>query len=143
MANRLRLRITGLDELRHAAKAYGQHVVSDAVVAVSDAVEDTVAKAKFLAPVKSGKLRDSIIGSVKTDGYSVTGTARVTAPHAHLIEFGTTRIKKKPFFVAGAIANRKRLNQDLVKSVTKHAPDGFGTPKVSGEGPGTPGIGID
>jgi HK97 gp10 family phage protein len=143
VANRLRLRLTGFDELRHAVKAYGKHVVSDAVDAVSDAVEDTVAMARYQAPFKSGKLRDSISGTVRTDGYSITGTARATAPHAHLIEFGTARITKKPFLVPAAVRNRKRLNQDLVAAVVRRAPDGLGTPKISGEGPGTPGIGID
>jgi hypothetical protein len=110
VANRLRLRLTGFDELRHAVKAYGKHVVADAVDAVSDAVEDTVATA---------------------------------SPRAHLVEFGSARITKKPFLVPAAIRNRKRLNQDLVAAVVRRAPDGLGTPKISGEGPGTPGIGID
>jgi hypothetical protein len=100
--------------------------------------------ARYLAPVKTGTLRDSITGTVRTDGYSITGTVRATAsPRAHLVEFGSARITKKPFLVPAAIRNRKRLNQDLVAAVVRRAPDGLGTPKISGEGPGTPGIGID
>lgn len=143
MGNRIRLRITGLSELRHAVKAYGEQLVASAVDAVKDAVEDTVIKARYLAPVKSGTLRDSIKGGVSTDGYSVRGTVRATAPHAHLIEFGTQRIAKKPFLVPPAVQNRRRLNSALAANVRRLSPDGLGAPRISGEGPGTPGIGID
>jgi HK97 gp10 family phage protein len=141
--NRLRLRITGIDELRHAMKAYGANLVAGAVEDVTEAVEDTIIKAKYLAPEKTGNLRASIKGSVKSDGYSVTGVVRATAPHAHLIEFGTARIKKKPFLVPTAIRNRKRLNDALRARVVRTAPDGLGTPRITGEGPATPGISID
>jgi HK97 gp10 family phage protein len=143
MANRVRLRITGLDELRHAVKAYGQQLVASSVDAVTDAVEDTVIKARYLAPVKTGELRDSIKGSVATDGYSVRGTARATAKHAAIIEFGTQRVAKKPFFLAPAIANRQRLNRALGAAVRRLSPDGLGTPRITGEGASTPGVGID
>lgn len=143
MGNRLRLRVTGIKELQHAVKAYGQRLVSAAVDAVTDAVEDTAIKARYLAPVKTGKLRDSIKASVSTDGYSVKGTVRAAAPHAHLIEFGTQRVKKKPFLVPAAIRNRKRLNEALRASVVQLSPDGLGTPRITGEGPATPRVTID
>jgi hypothetical protein len=143
VANRLRLRITGLSELRHAVKAYGQALVSASVDAVQDAVEDTVAQARSLAPVKTGELRDSITGSVATDGYSVRGTARATAKHASIIEFGTQRVAKKPYLLAPAIANRKRLNRELSDAGRRLSPDGLGTPRISGEGPSTPGVSVD
>lgn len=143
MANRARLRITGLDELRHAIKAYGQALVNASVEAVGDAVAGTVSDAKAAAPVKSGRLRDSIAGAVTTDGYSVTGTVRATAPHAHLVEFGTQRITKRPFLVPAAIRQRKRLNQALATAVRTHAPEALGTPQITGEGPGTPRVSND
>ena len=143
MSNRLRLRIAGLDELRHAVKAYGQKLVSSSVDAVSDVVAATEAQAQAAAPFKSGKLRRSIKGSIKTDGYSIRGTVRATAPHAHLIEFGTQRIAKKPFLVPAAIANRRKLTERIRSNIVKHAPEGLGTPRLTGDGPSTPGMGID
>lgn len=151
MSNRVRLRITGLQELRHAVKAYGDALVRESVAAVEDAVDDTVLMARHLAPVGTysarsgrvgGTLRDSIRGTVKTDGYAVRGTVRAHAPHAHLIEFGTQRIKRKPFLIPPAIRNRKRLNAALRAAVLRHAPDGLGRPRITGEGPATPVIGI-
>ena len=143
MANRARLRITGIDELRHAVKAYGSALVAASVNAVTEAVAATVTAAQAAAPVKTGALRDSIVGAVQTDGYSVRGTVRATAPHAHLIEFGTQRVQKKPFLIPAAIRQRRRLNAELASAVTRLAPEGLGTPRITGEGPGTPGVSID
>jgi HK97 gp10 family phage protein len=148
MANRLRLRITGIEELRHAVKAYGNRLVASAIDSVTEATTDTVEQSRALASVKTGKMRDSIKGTVKTDGYSITGTVRVTAtadgvPYPALIEFGTSRIAKKPFLVPTAIRNRRILNQKLSASVVHYAPDGLGTPKIIGEGPATPEITIE
>lgn len=143
MANRVRLRITGISELRHAIKAYGDRLVSASVAAVAAAVKDTVADARAAAPVKTGRLRDSITGTVQTDGYSVRGTVRAKAPHAHLIEFGTQRVAKKPFLVPAAVRHRRQMNEALASAVRTHAPDALGTPRMSGEGPGTPRVSID
>jgi hypothetical protein len=148
MANRLRLRITGIEELRHAVKAYGSKLVSGAVADVTDAVEDTVIKAQYLARFKTGKMRNSIKGAVKTDGYSVRGTVSVTAtadgfPYPALQEFGSARVSKKPFLVPTAIRNRRRLNAALRSRVIETAPAALGKPRITGEGPGMPGVFID
>jgi hypothetical protein len=146
MANRARLRITGISELRHAVKAYGAQLVASSVEAVRDAVEDTVLKARFLAREKSGKLRASLTGKVSTDGYRVRGTVQATAtddegyPYPVLLEFGSQRITKRPFLVAPAIRNRQRMNRALRAAVLEHAPAALGTPRITGEGPGTPGV---
>lgn len=141
MGNRLNLRLSGVSELRHAITAYGARLVQASVDAVTDATEDTVLKARYLAPVKTGELQRSITGRVTTDGYSVTGTVRAAAKHARVVEFGTQRTQKKPFLLAPAIQNRRRLTRTLQSAVVTHAPDGLGTPTVTGEGPVTPGIG--
>lgn len=150
MSNRLRLRITGLQELRHAIKAYGEAVVRDAVEAVTDAVDDTAMKAKYLARKKSGRMQASVTGRVSTDGYRVRGTVRVTAtspddsyPYPVLQEFGSARIAKAPFLVPPAIRNRRRLNRELRASVVTRAPEALGTPTIVGDGPATPRMGID
>ena len=140
MANRLGLRMTGLSELRHAVTAYGQAVVSDAQGAVTDAVEATVAQARAAAPVLTGALQRSITGTLKHDGYSLRGIVRAAAPHAHLLEFGTERVRKRPFLIPSAILNRRLLNARLTSSVQRRSPDGLGTPRLTGEGASTPGI---
>lgn len=143
MANRVRLRFSGLNELRRAIHLYGEAVVRAAVDEVTDAVEDTVLKARFLAPVDDGDLRDSIRGSVKVDAHGAVGVVRATARHAHLVEFGTARIAKRPHLVPAAIGNRRRMNERLARVIEDKAPEGLGTPRLSGEGPATPGIAIE
>jgi hypothetical protein len=151
--NTLRLKITGVDELRHAVKRYGGAVVCGAADAVAETVEATIAEARAAAPVgvypagwtdrQPGRLRDSIRGTVRTDGYSITGRVRVGVPYAATIEYGSERSKKVPFLSPAAIANRRKLNGKLRKVVIEHAPEGLGTPRITGEGPATPVMGID
>jgi HK97 gp10 family phage protein len=143
MGNRARLRFTGLTELRHAVKSYGQNLVDASVAAVKDAVESTATQARATAPVDTGALRDSIRGSVSTDGYSVKGTVRASARHATFVEFGTEDTPKHPFLSPAAIGNQRRLNQALKAAVLAHSPDGLGTPRITGEGPATPRVLIE
>jgi len=141
--NRLRLRITGVDELRHAVKRYGGAVVGGAADAVAETVEATIAEAKAAAPVVTGELRDSLRGTVRTDGYSITGRVRSATKYAHVVEYGSERSKKRPFLAPAAIANRRKLNAKLRKVVIDNAPPDLGTPRITGEGPATPNMGID
>ena len=143
MANRLRLKISGVDELRHAVKRYGGAIVSGAADAVAETVEATIAEARAAAPVITGELRDSLRGTVRTDGYSITGRVRSAAKYAHVVEYGSERSEKKPFLAPAAIANRRKLNGKLRKVVTDNAPAELGTPRITGEGPATPRMGTD
>jgi HK97 gp10 family phage protein len=151
MANRIRLRITGLQELQRAVQAYGDRLVQASVQAVTDAVTETVTEARAAAPVgqypptskkKAGTLRDSIVGEVTADAYGASGRVRATAPHAHLLEFGTQRMDAQPFFVAPAIAARRRLTTSLARTVQTAAPEGLGRPRVTGDTGGVPSVEI-
>jgi len=143
MPNRLRLKITGVDELRHAITRYGAALVSEAGDAVAAAVEDTIREARAAVPVVTGELQRSIRGTVRTDGYAITGRVRAGAEYAHVVEFGSERATAKPYLMAAAIANRRELNARLRANVIANAPEGLGTPRITGEGPSTPQAGID
>lgn len=141
MANRAKLRVTGLDELRRAIHLYGEALVRTAVEEVTDATEDTAIKAAFFAPVHDGDLRASYRATVKVDAHGATGTVRSTLAYSHLIEFGSARITKRtPHLVPSAIRNRQRLNARLAQAIQQRAPDGLGRPAVRGDGPSTPTI---
>lgn len=142
MANRIRLRITGLQELQRAVQAYGDRLVQASVQAVTDAVTETVTEARAAAPVETGTLRDSVVGEVTADAYGASGRVRATAPHAHLLEFGTQRMAAQPFFVAPAIAARRRLTTSLARTVQTAAPEGLGRPRVTGDTGGVPSVEI-
>lgn len=149
MANRVRLRITGLAELRQAVADYGERLVQASVDAVTAATEATVRDARAAAPVgvyppsarrQGGALRDSIEGTVSTTAYGARGVVRARAPHAHLIEFGTVRAAATPFLVPAAITARRTMQRALAQAVQDEAPEGLGRPRVTGATDGTPGV---
>lgn len=143
MGNRARLRITGINELRRAVKEYGEALVSAAQAAANDAMDNTIAEARAAAPVETGALRDSIVGTLTLSAHSARGTVKAKAPHAHLIELGTQRIKPHPFLVPAAIRNRRKMTEALAAAQRTLAPDGLGTPRITGAGPAMPGVSVD
>lgn len=72
-------------------------------------------EAKKLVPVRDGGLKKSIrVSSKATKKGQVTATAKATAPHAHLVEFGT-----KPHLIAAQ--NRSlEIGGQLVGPVVHH-----------------------
>lgn len=66
--------------------------------ATSSTIEEVVRAAKELAPVDTGKLKDSIKGSVSAGGHF--GTVKVsskTVPYSWLVHFGTVKMPGRPF----------------------------------------------
>lgn len=136
--NTVRLKVTGVQELVAAARAYGQAVITDARAAVDAAVMGTARDAQAAAPVETGELRDSIGGSVTIDPYGAVGEVRARAYYASFVEFGTEDTPKHPFFIAAAIRHRRNLTRAQIASVQRRAPDGLGRPRITGDGPGLP-----
>jgi len=81
-----------------------EEIVHESVVeATKSAVEEVVAKAKELAPVVTGKLRDNIKGEVSSGGHY--GRIRVSAkivPYAPWVAFGTVNMPGNPFIYQAA-----------------------------------------
>jgi len=82
------------------------------------------AGAKARAPVRTGLLRRSIKRSM--DKRRGAAKVRATAPHAHLVEFGTVRMSARPFLLPAAEAERhnyiarareagSRIERDMAK----------------------------
>lgn len=67
-------------------------------------------RARRLAPVDSGKLRNGI----RADGVAVISTA----PHAAMVEFGTTRSAAQPYMQPMAEEMRREF-ADMVRSAAK------------------------
>jgi HK97 gp10 family phage protein len=143
MANTLRFRWTGLRELQHAIKAYGPAVVRAAQEDVETTVSNVVERARAAAPVETGALRDSIKGSVRTDGYTIRGTVRVGVEYAGPVEFGTEDTPKQPHLVPASVAERKDMQARLLQSIADASPSSLGTPGFSSHDSPLPGIGIE
>jgi HK97 gp10 family phage protein len=89
----------GLEQLaRMLAKLsdpdFARSAMSDAIFGGAKTIQE---RAKQLAPVDSGKLKDNIV--VKKFGHDYAVIA--DSPHAHLQEFGTVNHSAKPFMRPG------------------------------------------
>ena len=67
---------------------------------------DTVARAKELCPVRTGRLRSSIYGHVSRNLVMKVGA---TAPYAKFVEFGTRYMAPRAFLTQALLENTPRF----------------------------------
>ena len=79
--------------------------------ALERAADDLVARARALAPVETGELRDSI----RASGSGMEVTVSATAPHAIYVEHGTRKMGPRPFMGPATDAVEPKLVADLGK----------------------------
>lgn len=76
---------------------------------------DAVNRAKELAPVDEGDLRDSIKKKVKGDDVEITLEVGASDYKAHWHEFGTEKMQKHPFIEPATKDMPKELETELIK----------------------------
>ena len=81
-----------------------------AAEAVAQTAEELVADARARAPVKTGRLRDSIAIVEQTDQRAVV---EVAAPYAALVEFGGVSRTATPFWTPATELARRNLEKNL------------------------------
>lgn len=92
-----------LNQLKASLNATREKVSEARRPAAQAAAEVIYQEARLNAPVKTGKLRSAIyqVHSEDNSGETKTtyhiGVNRRKAPHAHLVEFGTSRAPAHPF----------------------------------------------
>ena len=97
-----------------------------------DVVTHIVGDAKYLAPVRTGFLRDHITASVTRKRVWIIGTIRSTAPYSLYQEFGTSRNSANPYMRPAFNKNVDRIIRELgttlrevmIKSADKGGPLG-------------------
>lgn len=88
--------------------------------AAKKSAERVVNEAKTLAPVRSGKLRDSIrISATLTKGVSIKAGSASTVPYANPIHWGWFKrnIKPQPFFTKAIGLTRNDVYQDYLREL--------------------------
>lgn len=75
--------------------------VPQALDAIAARVEEV---AKTLAPVHTGKLRDSITHRLERDGSELVAIVGTPVPYASPVETGTTTAAPHPFLVPAAVS---------------------------------------
>ena len=88
-------------------------LVNEMHTAVDEAVED----AKRRAPVRTGKLRNSIYGRVIVHKHGVEGQIVSPAPSGKFVEIGTSDTRPHPFMRPAANRARRQMPDHVKKAV--------------------------
>lgn len=132
----------GLSSFQRRMKAI-PNAVRDAVKpALIASAEETAAFQRALAPVDTGRLRDSIAVTPPghpTPAYSQPGGSRVAGDneavitvgnsdvrYPHLVEYGSTEAPAQPFFWPAFRLNRKRAANRIKRAIGKAVRENWG-----------------
>ena len=115
----------GMDELKALLRQLPAELTDDADTVVREAADQTAAEIKAVydrhrSSKKGNKgrspvhLADSVVIQRMVRPGLVRYRVRVTAPHAHLFEYGTYRAEANPTLVPAAIRQRSLMVQGLI-----------------------------
>lgn len=83
---------------------------------LAEAAESLRREARSAAPVRSGKLRDSIaVAGDALPGFAVTARA----PYARFVEFGTRKVPARPFLMPALLRLRRALVQRVAETLSR------------------------
>lgn len=97
--------IKGLAGLKAALADASSKAHEAAVKAIKEETDATRDDARHRAPVKTGKLRESI----RAEAEGLNGEVKATARYAPFVEHGTYRDKAQPYMAPAADKARSRL----------------------------------
>jgi HK97 gp10 family phage protein len=113
--------IQNRERLFAKARALRARVAASVTPAVIQAAELIIATQKNLVPVDDGDLRDSIHWEKDVQSENATRVLIIAggdpAPHARIIEFGSRRQTKQPFFFSGYRIRKKQATAIIAKAV--------------------------
>lgn len=113
-----------LDGLEHAQATF-RRMTPNAQAALTDALNrggrDMVARAKALAPVDDGDLRDANRYRIEASDRRVAAVIENTDFKARWLEFGTQRMPAQPFFWPAMRGLRKRMTGRVKRALSRAA----------------------
>lgn len=125
MAKSKSISVEGLDKLAKKLRKLPDVLEAGAAAAVKETTRFTANEMRRRAPRDTGALQDSIVAETKkARGPRPVGIARATAPHAHLVNDGTSRQKAQPFANEAAEAGRRefpKIAKREIRRVMKEA----------------------
>lgn len=140
MASNVDFKLKGAEELNAALKELGPTVATKLrTPALRAGAAPVVKEAKRLVPVRSGALKKSItvrtirnVSFVPGKGLRTAGPSRVVigflrpaSRHAHLVEFGTSKMAAEPFMrpalASQAAAAFKAMAESLARGIAREA----------------------
>jgi len=95
------LKLTGVDELLAELRQVTPELTAEAGTLERTIAEQTAEQIRAALPVRTGRLRASVVvqRETSTSPARVYTRVAVTAPYAELVEFGTSRRPPRPVFV--------------------------------------------
>lgn len=114
MANRLRLSMKGVGDVQRNVSRWQGKKMQQVKELVKKTAQNIKRNARRRVPVKTGRLRKSIV--VHYDRTKTAAFVRAVAPHAHLVEFGTAGgMPARPFMQPAFDGQKSKYEQALNK----------------------------
>lgn len=107
--------VIGAAELRGDLKRLSENVGRGTQDGIEDSAESLVQEARSLAPVATGRLRDSIEASATSQGAEVV----VGVEYAIYPEFGTSRMEAQPYLGPAADIVARKYLDNITSAVRK------------------------
>lgn len=113
----LNIRVTGFDSLNRKLVIYPADVAEVVRREIKSAALNIESTAKQLAPVDTGRLRNSITHDIRDNGHvAVIGT---NVEYAPFVEFGTRRAPAQPFLFPAFQRERRAFARRLQRAIDR------------------------
>ena len=110
------IEITGLDDFYDLIRDLDDETRKEVSEVIEDHLNQVAITAETLVPVDSGLLKGSIETDMSKSGLSgVVKTNARSAPHGHLVHFGTARMAGRPFLYQAAERHERQFETELEK----------------------------
>lgn len=118
--------MSGAEELRKLSsdlRAAGPRVLPKARLVVQKVTSDIVRDAKILAPVDTGRLRDSIGHTDTSTADTISSEIGPTVNYGEFVELGTSRMNAQPYLGPATDRHEPVFEQAMAK-IAEEAIDG-------------------
>lgn len=109
--------IRGLEDVISMIERMEQQIETKVEQAVKETTLKAEADAKMLAPVDTGRLRQSIVSEFINSGSKFQGKVSTSLEYAIYVEFGTSRQGAQPFMTPAFNANKSELIEKLKRII--------------------------
>jgi HK97 gp10 family phage protein len=113
-ADNVYVKITGTERLARNMKVLTAEIKARVEAAITDQAENVATTARENCPVRTGALKRSIRVEVGDGGmFAAVKAGGMEAPHAHLIEFGTRKMRARPYMVPALEQNKDAITRAI------------------------------
>ncbi|BER92690.1 hypothetical protein M15_14340 [Atrimonas thermophila] len=104
----MNIRVVGVASAIEAIKRKGKMYEEKLAKVIPEAALNIQREAKHLAPIRTGNLRNSIQAELPE---RLRAYVKAYAPYAHFVEYGTSKMKARPYMRPAVEKERTRLKR--------------------------------